>query len=124
ADHRAAAADGAQSERDELTDGGEEDRRVEFLGRRRPRVRRPRTAEFPRKGLPGVVAGTGEREDLPALVHGHLGEDVGGSAKAVQTQALRATAAAAARLRHPVGAEADQARTEERGGMAVVERLR
>ena len=41
-----------------------------------------------RKALPCGVAGPGEGVDLPALVPGDLGQDVGGGAEAIKAQVL------------------------------------
>ena len=61
----------------ELADGGEDDRRVELLGRGPQRVARPLAAELEREGLRGGVVGAREGEDAPALVAARPGRRCG-----------------------------------------------
>ena len=60
----------------------------------------------------GLVAGTGDREHASPLPARHLAEDVRRGAEPVEAE----TGAVAA---HPQGAEADQAGTQQRGGLEV-----
>src|SRR6266545_5283907 len=72
----------------ELPHRREDDCGVELLRRRPGGVAGPLRAELAREPLPGLVAGTREREHAPALVAGDLDHDVRGSAEAVQTETL------------------------------------
>ena len=102
ADHRPARGNGAQGDRDQLSGGGEDDRRVERLGQpglagvgdlgAAIRVTRPGGAELEREALRLGVARPRQREHAPALVGGHLADDVGGGAETVEADPLRIAA--------------------------------
>src|SRR5947208_12744248 len=88
ADDRAALCEGAQRERNERADGSEDDRRVEFLGRRLVGAAGPDGAQLTRERLSLLVAGTREGEDAAPLVPRDLRHDVRGGAEAVETEPL------------------------------------
>ena len=71
---------------DERSRGGEDDRRVELLGRRVVAAARPGGAERARELLRALVAGPGEGVHLSPLVHGDLADHVGGRSESVQAQ--------------------------------------
>ena len=111
-----AAPHRAQRRGHELADGGEDDRRVELLGRGPQRVARPLAAELQREGLRGVVVGAREGEDAPALVQRDLADDVRAGAEAVEPEALRVAG-------HAQRAVADEPRAQQRRGLEVAEAL-
>ena len=76
------------------------------------RVTRPGRAELEREALGLGVARPGEREYAPALVGGHLADDVGGGAEAVEADPLRIAA-------EPQRAIADQPRAQQRRRLQV-----
>ena len=89
ADDAAALRDRAQRRRDELAGGGEDDRRVELLGRRAERVAGPFGAELERELPCRLVARPDEREHPPSLVPGDLDHHVSRRAEAVEAEPLR-----------------------------------
>ena len=112
ADDRAALRDRRERGRDELAGRGEDDRRVELLGRRARA--RPLRAERARERLRLVVALARDREDAAALRPRDLRDDVRGGAEAVQPEPLGVA-------REPQRAVADQPRAEQRRRLEVAE---
>ena len=88
ADDDAALRDRAQRRRDELAGGGEDDRRVELLGRRAERVAGPLGAELERELPCRLVPRSREREHPAPLVPGDLDHDVSRRAEAVEAEPL------------------------------------
>src|SRR5229473_5262328 len=77
-DDRSAFGGCSQRRRDERADWREDERGVQLLGRLLVRAARPDRAELAREALAFRVAGAREGEDAAALVHGDLGDQVGG----------------------------------------------
>ena len=88
ADHCAARPDRCQGGRDQRTDGGIDDRGIQWFRGLTVRVTDPfgaqRQCEFGR----GAVARAYEGEDSPALILGHLSDNMSGGSESIDTQAL------------------------------------
>ncbi len=85
----AALADSPQGQRNEIAGRREQDRSVEFHGRRFFGGACPHGAQLACEGLRDAVAGAREGEHLPALPHRNLRDDVRRGAKAIETQTPR-----------------------------------
>src|SRR5215210_8604216 len=112
AHHHPSLRDGPQRDRHQRPDGSEDDRRVELLRRGLTRASGPGGAQLAREALALLVTIPGEREDLPALMNGHLDDYVGGVAEAVEAEAFGVAD-------HGQRAVADQARAQQRRGLKV-----
>src|SRR5207244_11223130 len=88
ADDRAALTHRLERGGDERADRGEDDRRVELVGRRLARVASPRCPKLPRERLPLVVAGASEGINFPSLAHRDLSERVRRAAEAINPKPL------------------------------------
>src|SRR5215210_2591973 len=112
AHHHPSLRDGPQRDRHQRPDGSEDDRRVELLRRGLTRASGPGGAQLAREALALLVTIPAEREDLPALMNGHLDDYVGGVAEAVEAEAFGVAD-------HGQRAVADQTRAQERCGLEV-----
>ena len=81
------------------------------------RVAGPLGAEREREHLRGRVVGAREGEDAPALVHGHLADDVRGGAEAVEPEPCRVAG-------QPQRAMADQPSAQQRRHLEVAHPVR
>ena len=99
-----------QRQRYQLSGGSEDDGGVQPLRRRGGGVARPLRPHLPGELLGGGVARPGEGEDPPALVPGHLRDDVRRRAVAVEPQPLRVTG-------HGERPVADEPGAQERRGL-------
>ena len=113
ADDDAAAGEGAQRGGHELAHRREDDRGVELLRPRLVRRARPLAAELERERRGRVVPGPDEAEHAPPFVPGHLDDDVGRGAEAVEPEPLGVA-------REAERAVADQPGAEERRRLQVV----
>ena len=106
ADDAAALRERAQRERNERTNGSEDDGGVQLLRRSLVRAAGPDCAELARERLPLFVARTREGENAASLVPRDLRDDVRGRAEAVEPEPLGVA-------REPERAIADQAGAQE-----------
>jgi len=112
AHHRAAAHRVAKRLGQEATVRGEDDRRLERLGRLGGRIASPGDAQPAGEGLSLNVAGPGEGEHPSALVACDLRDDVRRRAEAVEPDRAGVP-------RHAQRAVADQAGAEQRRGLRI-----
>ena len=79
-------ADGPQSLRNKPADGREDDCRIEFDRWQLVRTARPNRAQIAWRSLRFAIARPGKGVDLAVLIFRDLGDDVGGGAKAIDSQ--------------------------------------
>jgi hypothetical protein len=112
ADDGPAGRERAQPGRHERARRGEDQRRVERLGRQLAGDAHPLGPELARERLRVVIARAREREDPPPLPHRDLADDVRGRAEPVEPEPLRVAA-------HPQGAVADQPCAQQGRGLQI-----
>src|SRR5256712_1671540 len=114
---RASLADGAERPKSHRAGRGKDYSTVELLRRLVVRTAHPGRAEL--ACHPAVRLGAREHIDFTSLVAGELDDNMRGSAKAVQAQAV--TRLDARKAKRPI---TDNARAKQRRGFSILERLR
>jgi hypothetical protein len=112
ADHNTPGCDHAKCLRHQAAHRGEQNGGIKFVRRHLVRAAYPDSAKVTGKLLALGIARLRESENLPSLIAGHLGDDVGSCPESVQPQTLGVSG-------HHQGTIADQPGTQQWSGLGV-----